>query len=353
MKVPGFAVMKMQIMRQISGESNGSAKNRQTSLYDTPTEPMHNGMIDHVHAEAISNFCEAVYQTCDIQDLMKGILSDESSRAAFSAYMTTLPLSNKENNRNLGTMTVDTVDTSEISDFCDIEALLPAGRTVRNAIEAFPYFLESQEFKSSCARDIGAVWESSIRMLMSSDQSVSIIMNKPKSAVERALSIMPRREALKVAQSSPWLMTLLSAVEKLPINFLLQRVGSDGSMPIIYVNSVAADMLGYERQVLIGQQLSYLNCDETEADKIEEMQSKLKRRLTGAVSITQKRFDGTIFVNSIHFKPVVNQHLADEYIMSIHFPLIECLDAEIIESSVRFATELVNVLPSCIYTEAA
>eukprot|EP00600_Ochromonadales_sp_CCMP1393_P015410 CAMPEP_0175024112 /NCGR_PEP_ID=MMETSP0005-20121125/16260_1 /TAXON_ID=420556 /ORGANISM="Ochromonas sp., Strain CCMP1393" /LENGTH=533 /DNA_ID=CAMNT_0016282577 /DNA_START=1 /DNA_END=1602 /DNA_ORIENTATION=+ len=126
-----------------------------------------------------------------------------------------------------------------------------------------------------------------------------------------------------------WLSALIVAVEILPIAFSLgkpQKNSSHKGFPLIFVNKWFESSMGFKRTTVNGWNCKdFLQCAETEQDKIKEIQDGLKSKTMISTILTNINGKGERFNQLLVIKPILDERGHYLYVMALH---VEVTDAE-------------------------
>lgn len=170
------------------------------------------------------------------------------------------------------------------------------------------------------------------------------------SFAHRAFQVLERQEINALVDAGSWLSVLISAAESLPIPFSLSTASSKRpGFPLIYVNPPFEALTGYTRDEIIGQNCRFLQGPETEPESVTKLTEALRGADKVKTRISNRRKDGSVFVNHLNMKPVFDQYGEYRYVIGLQF-LVSPDDAVIADDE-RTNDRMLRCLPDQIFEE--
>jgi PAS domain S-box-containing protein len=158
-------------------------------------------------------------------------------------------------------------------------------------------------------------------------------------------------EISKILSMEAWLAVLLAAIESVPLSFCIASADkARRGFPLIYVNRQFEILTGYERFEALGRNCKFLQCDQSEPDKIAEMENALKNsRGTRVVitNVTSETVGKRIFKNLLVLKPIFDEQEKNVlYVICIMMDATR--DVDDYKARSKLAQDLMDMLPSRI-----
>lgn len=79
-------------------------------------------------------------------------------------------------------------------------------------------------------------------------------------------------------------------------------------MPCIYTNKAFINKSGYKKDEIIGKNLSFLRCDESDTKERETLKKSIENKTPCGVVLKNKKANGDIFYNKIFITPLINDY---------------------------------------------
>jgi PAS domain S-box-containing protein/diguanylate cyclase (GGDEF)-like protein len=99
----------------------------------------------------------------------------------------------------------------------------------------------------------------------------------------------------------PWSLPML--LDALSDGLAIARV-SDGSAPLVYVNTAFEQMTGYSREEALGRNCSYLQGSERDQPEVARIRDAIKAAAPVDVTLRNYRKDGSAFWNRLSLRPI-------------------------------------------------
>ena len=167
----------------------------------------------------------------------------------------------------------------------------------------------------------------------------------------KAFNSSDMNEISKILSMEAWLAVLLAAIESVPLSFCIASANKERmGFPTIYVNRQFELLTGYPRSEVLGKNCSFLQCSQTEADKVALMSEALKRSkqcMTVITNSTSEDSGERVFKNLVIFKPVFDEFNKKVlYVIAIMMDATRDMDDHAARS--KLASDLMNMLPDTI-----
>lgn len=147
----------------------------------------------------------------------------------------------------------------------------------------------------------------------------------PEDPTIRAFANVDNSALEHILRHASWLSALISAVEVLPISFLLCKVSRKGNnqrFPLVYANKYVEKMLGFRRKMLIGKTCDeFLRCAETEKEGTAKLEAMTQQYQATSIVLTHANARGVSFKNLIATSPVFDHNGMCDYIIYLMFNL--------------------------------
>ena len=158
-------------------------------------------------------------------------------------------------------------------------------------------------------------------------------------------------EISKILSMEAWLAVLLAAIESVPLSFCIASADkARKGFPLIYVNRQFEILTGYERFEALGRNCKFLQCDQSEPEKIAEMENALKNsRGTKVVitNVTSETVGKRVFKNLVVLKPIFDEHEKNVlYVICIMMDATR--DVDDYKARSKLAQDLMDMLPNRI-----
>lgn len=166
----------------------------------------------------------------------------------------------------------------------------------------------------------------------------------------RAFINIDVKEIGRLLGAESWLTALLAAAEGLPLSFSLASARKDRKgFPLLYVNKYFEKLSGFARSDVLGKGCRFLQCPDTERDKVLQMSDALRTAQQCCVVLTNKSFQGRIFKNLVALKPIFSESGVYCYVIGIQIDVTREVDNY--ESKLKLAMELIDMLPSVLLVD--
>lgn len=147
----------------------------------------------------------------------------------------------------------------------------------------------------------------------------------PEDPTIRAFANVDNAALENILRHASWLSALISAVEVLPISFLLCKVVTKNGVkrfPLVYANKYVERMVGFRRKTLIGKSYDeFLRCAETEKEASAELEAMTQQFQAASMVLTHANSKGVTFKNLVATSPVFDHHGTCDYIIYLMFNL--------------------------------
>jgi len=124
-------------------------------------------------------------------------------------------------------------------------------------------------------------------------------------ALERAHAPLLWSEYAIPSDCRAWLLSLVAAVEFLPVAVSVTDMSIAGN-PLIYVNQEFSVLTRYDRQEALGLNCRILQGPETTPESVQRMKESIRSGIANQVKILNYRKDGTSFSNSLALQSVLD-----------------------------------------------
>jgi len=167
----------------------------------------------------------------------------------------------------------------------------------------------------------------------------------------KAFNSSDMTEISKILSMEAWLAVLLAAIEAVPLSFCIASADKARmGFPTIYVNRQFELLTGYPRAEVLGKNCKFLQCSQTEADKVALMTEALKKNkpcMTVITNSTSEESGEKVFKNLVIFKPVFDEFNKKVlYVIAIMMDATRDVDDHAARS--KLASDLMNMLPDTI-----
>lgn len=140
--------------------------------------------------------------------------------------------------------------------------------------------------------------------------------------VARAANSMNESDLESLLETGDWISDLFVAVEDVPICVSLATASPDKpGFPLIYVNKRFESVTGYSRSECIGRNCKFLQTEESEESNVNAIRMALKNAQPIKSSVTNKKKDGTLFLNLLTLKPVFNARGIYSYVLCVQLDI--------------------------------
>jgi len=189
----------------------------------------------------------------------------------------------------------------------------------------FPIFLNSAEYCQwiETRSTMGNEWKSLnsqgiIDDIAREDRLDKLFSQNLSSVASNAAISVDDEELASLLSLGHLLGDLLAAVDSLRLCVTLSTASKDRpNFPLIYVNKAFEELTGYTRNEAIGRNCKFLQSDSTEKDQIELMTKSLSTAQSVKVAVTNRRKDGTDFLNLLSMKPVFDSKGVYSYVIGV------------------------------------
>jgi len=261
---------------------------------------------------------------------------------------------NNEDNNN---------DLNEIIDSCFSQSQL---RAVLLA-SVFPLFLESQEYQEWAeaqtaeeAASADANPEEASALVMSQSVKAKEEQEKEerldelfqpnerriKDIVSQAIESVDDVELDRMLVGGDWLKSLMVAVEDLSLCVTLATAREERrGFPLVYVNKAFEAATGYAREEIVGQNCKFLQGDTAEPEQVAKLTAALASAKPVKVALTNRRKDGSQFMNLLAMKPVFDANGVYSYVIGVQYDIT---NKEASYKQMKTVTDLLSVLPNVL-----
>ena len=158
-------------------------------------------------------------------------------------------------------------------------------------------------------------------------------------------------EMSKILSMEAWLAVLLAAIEAVPLAFCIASADKQkAGFPLVYVNRQFESLTGYPRAECLGKNCKFLQCKETEPEKVAQLSDGLKNSRQTMVVVTNRTSEkagSRVFKNLVVVKPIYDEAKKNVlYMISIAMDASKDVDGYIARS--KLANDLMEMLPGCI-----
>jgi PAS domain S-box-containing protein len=213
------------------------------------------------------------------------------------------------------------------------------------AIRMYPEFLKSSIYKKLKDLDsmekMESINEKCLKLV-----HMSMINPAEISIAQKAMSTVDLLEVDRLLQSGSWLASMLAAVESLPVGVSLATASKERmGFPLIYVNECFAQITGYARSEIVGQNCRFLQAGKAEQDSIDRLTTALRGSKPIRIAITNFRKDGMPFKNLLAMKPIFSEAGQCEYVVGVHFDVTQ---DHVTPDKLKLADQVLQMLPNII-----
>eukprot|EP01041_Mallomonas_annulata_P008491 gene8491-17502_t len=173
------------------------------------------------------------------------------------------------------------------------------------------------------------------------------IEDKIPHLIETSLSVCDPLEATTLLKSGSWLPLLLTAAETLPIGISLSTAcTTKPGYPVVYINKYFEAMLGYKRNIIIGDEWKFMalasvpdsaiinihtDLHKTQKDNNNKLFCALMSAESKVFTLANQRSNGEYFTNIVGIKPIIDPDSYFTYVLGIHiepfrFPIHNDMD---------------------------
>jgi len=212
---------------------------------------------------------------------------------------------------------------------------------------------KKSEVSESTASVDSPLLRGSKRRSSQSNLSFSSIRTSPGRDLSlRAFRIMSYEDLSKLLTGENWLASLMSAAEGLPFGVTVANAKSyKRGFPIIFSNKYFEDLTGYSRNEIIGRNLKFLQCKDTDVQSVRNCSEALSQKKTHTTILLNQKASGKNFKNLISMKPIISDTGQYAYVIAMSLDVSEDND----EGSARMKSteKLMELLPSKIFLESS
>jgi PAS domain S-box-containing protein len=153
-------------------------------------------------------------------------------------------------------------------------------------------------------------------------------------------------EVETLLSSGDWLVNLLTSIENLNFCVSLATARADRpNFPLVYVNKAFEETTGYDRADIVGQNCKFLQSEWTEPEQIRLMSHALANAQPVKVALTNKRKNGTEFLNLLSMKPVFDSQGVYSYVLGVQYDLSQ---TETHIQDIKLVDDLLSILPNIL-----
>lgn len=164
--------------------------------------------------------------------------------------------------------------------------------------------------------------------------------------IQTAMQSVDQKEVYLMLSSGNWLKNLLTTVEELPLCVSIATARRDRQgFPLVYVNKAFESMTGYDRSDVIDQNCRFLQSERTEQEQIDKLTYALKHALPTKVVITNRKKDGTEFLNLLAIKPIFNMLGVYSYVIGVQY---DVTNKEASWKEIKQVDDLLSILPNVL-----
>eukprot|EP01038_Epipyxis_sp_PR26KG_P008211 gene8211-11111_t len=122
--------------------------------------------------------------------------------------------------------------------------------------------------------------------------------------------------------SGSWLKNVHQFIENSPysVSIACADIANPG-FPLLYVNKAFEKMTLFDRDMVIGKNLNFLQSNKTEPDQVKQICEALKNAKPVKIGITNIKRDGVEYYNFLSLKPVFNNEGVFSYVIGIQYDL--------------------------------
>lgn len=245
---------------------------------------------------------------------------------------------------------------NEIIDSCFSQSQL---RAVLLA-SVFPMFLESNEYQewveqqtaedAAQAENADADESTKEKEELEKEERLDELFQpterRIKDIVTQAIETVDDAELDRMLLGGDWLKSLMVAVEDLPLCVTLATAREDRmGFPLVYVNKAFESATGYGREEIVGQNCKFLQGSTSEPEQVMKMTEALKSAKPVKVALTNRRKDGTEFLNLLAMKPVFDANGVYSYVIGVQYDIS---NKEASYKQMKTVNDLLSVLPNVL-----
>lgn len=165
-------------------------------------------------------------------------------------------------------------------------------------------------------------------------------------AIEQATLSIDRLEIDFLLSDSQWLSNTLALVEELPFCVSLATARSNRrGFPLVYVNKAFESSTGYHRNDIVGMNCSFLQSDASEVEQIEKLTKALATAQPVKIAITNKRKNGSNFLNLLAMKPIFDKDGNYAYVIGVQYDLTQ---PHASLRDIKAVDDLLSILPNIV-----
>lgn len=167
-----------------------------------------------------------------------------------------------------------------------------------------------------------------------------------KDIVSQAMRSVDKSELNELLLSGDWLSGLMASVEDLPLCVSLATARNDRpGFPLVYVNKAFESTTLYSREEIVGHNCKFLQTNKSEPEQILKMTKALKSAQPVKVVLTNKRKDGTEFINMLAMKPVFDDQGVYAYVIGVQYDITNKAASL---KQMKQVNDLLSILPNCL-----
>lgn len=177
----------------------------------------------------------------------------------------------------------------------------------------------------------------------------------PEDALSTAYANVDGAELNRLLDLRSWLSSLIGAIEILPVAFSLCRCATSSAhkgFPIVYVNKHFETTMLYKRSSILGWNFKdFMQCDETNKEKIAKISEGLRTKTQASVIFTNVKGNGVRFNQLLVIKPILDEKWNCQYVMGLHTEVSDAEAADPEQSRLKAVEVLMETLPGTIIME--
>eukprot|EP01036_Dinobryon_divergens_P028439 gene28439-37380_t len=159
------------------------------------------------------------------------------------------------------------------------------------------------------------------------DRLIDLYSEDPESSPSSLMTVVTEasqsidsQEMHSMLQHSYGLANVFAAVENLRYCVTLATARKDRpGFPLVYVNKAFEAATGYKRKDIIGRNCSFLQSESTEKDQIQLLAKALATAQPVKVALTNRRKDGSDFLNLLAMKPMFDAKGVYSYVIGVQY----------------------------------
>lgn len=221
----------------------------------------------------------------------------------------------------------------------------------------FPIFLQSEEYQNFVNTNIplkegqvatATTGNSDSENLKDREERLDELFQPRQQRINdiiaSAASSIDKKEIDSMLVNGDWLTNILATVEELPLCVSIATARSDRrGFPLIYVNKCFSEVTGYERNEIVGQNCKFLQSDKSEPEQVAKLIDALSKAHPCKVALTNKRKDGSEFMNLLAMKPIFDSNGDYAYVIGVQYDISK-EGASLKE--IKMVDDLLSILPN-------